>query len=738
MFRTEIPFTPASRQLARTARVLTLGSCFADSMGSRLVSYKITTLVNPFGTIFNPLSASTLLRAAAGEPVDWTQHLVEARGRWQSYDLHGSIGAESAEALLARIQELVRQTAEFARTADVLALTLGTAWVYRLCETGELVSNCHKMPADLFEKELLTAEEIVSSVAEAFALLRRLNPKLRLVLTVSPVRHLRDTLTLNSVSKGVLRLAAHYLSELLPDVSYFPAYELLTDDLRDYRFYAADMLHPSAVAEEYIWERFARTYFDADFGRFRKEWDAIQQALGHRPLHAGAPEHRQFLESTLEKLRRLAGQQVEVRVEVRDVERRLLALPPPAQSKPVAASEPEDDGEERIDIGRFEQPEVEFTAEQPAPPIDTNADVPVANEPAPSTQPEEFRSGRNRGRGRSNRQKPVREGSPTVAAARTAAIQPPQAAETVMAVPEPIKPSYTDFLISSAPDLMLNTSGSEPAIEAATMLEAALPDEEVKKKKRRSRGGAKRTARKNAARLAAGQIDSPTLATDTTASESANQEATPTTAQAEGVAFAATDFSLAAPDNRVLTGEKTRAKMVPSGAPATVTDLIGSSAANARAGIGPKKRGASLAAKKSKVIVKSTPVKRTTTRRTTPRSPEAEPAEMPAPAPVIVPTSASPVADTPQPATPAKHGGPVPKKPAEPKSSPQKAVSKPVRKAAPVRASKAGSEARVAAQPGAEAGSSASAGSAVAKAPPRRRGRPPGTKKTRPNEPTTS
>lgn len=353
MFRTELPLTPYSHQLPLSARVLTIGSCFSDTIGGRLAADKVNTLVNPFGTVFNPLSACKLLRAAAGEDVDWQQHVVEARGRWQSYDLHASIGADSPVDLLQHIQRMLRDTGVFLATADVVILTLGTAFAYRLNETDELISNCHKLPADKFQKELLTPDEIINAVAETHAYLRLRNPKLRFVLTVSPVRHLKDTLPLNNVSKSVLRVACHYLSELLPDVSYFPAYELLLDDLRDYRFYAADMLHPSEVAEDYIWERFARTYFDVDFGRFRKEWEAVRRALSHRPLHAAAPEHRQFLESTLEKLEKLSSQ-ADMRMEILDVRRRIESLPLP---KPAPEPVEPDDTEERIDIGQPEPAE---------------------------------------------------------------------------------------------------------------------------------------------------------------------------------------------------------------------------------------------------------------------------------------------------------------------------------------------------------------------------------------------
>ncbi|WP_133271964.1 GSCFA domain-containing protein [Hymenobacter radiodurans] len=351
MFRTEIPLTPNPSPLSLAARVLTIGSCFSDVLGNRLNNYKVQSLTNPFGTVFNPLSACKLLRAAAGEDTDWQQHLVPARGRWQSYDLHATLGSDSPVELLQHIQELLQRTGQFLETADVVVLTLGTAYAYRLRETQEIVSNCHKVAADQFEKELLTPDEIINTIAETHALLRRRNPKLRFVLTVSPVRHIKDTLPLNAVSKSILRVACHYLSELLPDVTYFPAYELLTDDLRDYRFYAADMIHPSAVAEEYIWEHFSREYFDSNFGRFQKEWDAVRQAMAHRPLYPAAPEHRQFLEATLARLQRLSNQ-VDVRPEIREVQKQIHSLPAPLKPRPALV--PEADDEERIDIGETE------------------------------------------------------------------------------------------------------------------------------------------------------------------------------------------------------------------------------------------------------------------------------------------------------------------------------------------------------------------------------------------------
>jgi len=613
MFRTELTIAPQERLLPRTARVLTVGSCFADSIGERLRLNKVNALVNPFGTVFQPLALAQLLRAAAGEEQDWQQHLVEARGRWQSYDFHSTIGAESPVELLQAIQEKVRQVSEFIRTADTVVLTLGTAWAYRLRETGELVSNLHKLPAGLFEKELLTADEIVNGLAEVHALLRRVNPEVRIVLTVSPVRHIKDTLPLNTVSKSVLRVACHYLSELLPNVSYFPAYELLTDDLRDYRFYAADMLHPSDVAEDYIWERFARAYFDADFGRFRKEWAAVRQSLGHRPLHIGAPEHRAFLDQTRERLERMTSQGVDVRQELRDVQRQLAALPPP---RPVRVPEVEpDDDEERIDIG------------------DENAVALPATQPTENNQPQNRRNDNRRdGRrnDRSNRDR--RDNRPTPASQ-------PVAEEVVL----PVEPVPEESVVASVEALLVN-----PEAELLVTAPEEAPGYPAKKKKRRSRGGAKRTARKHAAQLAAEQeANQPVAATESEAPTATDVEliSAPLEVLPEAMPFAE-PLSLAELPNElavepVSVAEIEQENLATSAraeqlATEPVAEAEAISAAEQPATT--RKRGTGPTPKKSKVITKSGLVKRG--KRTNLYRSPTEPAATATPAPATEPATA--------------------------------------------------------------------------------------------------
>lgn len=629
MFRTELTIAPQERQLARTARVLTVGSCFADSIGARLRLNKVNALVNPFGTVFQPLALAQLLRAAAGEEQDWQQHVVEARGRWQSYDFHSTIGAESPVELLQTIQETVRRVGDFVRTANAVVLTLGTAWAYRLRETGELVSNLHKLPASLFEKELLTADEIVNGLAEVHALLRRVNPNVRIILTVSPVRHIKDTLPLNAVSKSVLRVACHYLSELLPGVSYFPAYELLTDELRDYRFYASDMLHPSEVAEDYIWDKFARAYFDADFGRFRKEWAAVRQSLGHRPLHLGAPEHRTFLDQTAERLERLSSQGVDVRQELRDVQRQLVSLPPP---KPVRVEEVEpDDDEERIDIGD---------------------DTPSAA-PAAATDNRELASQRPESR-TDNR----RDGRRNERNSRRGYSQDRRANQPVLPATEPLEsegqeelavdvPTIEDAAetVAAAADLLLsNPETSLLAPEEAT----AYP---AKKKKRRSRGGAKRTARKHAARLAAEQTEAPQVQVEACISSDTEADSLAIEELAEEIAHEVAGVLLGeAPVQSATADEAPLISPVPVQVSLEENNLtiISEAPEPVDAPTAPvvRKRGTGPTPKKSKVITKSGLVSRGPKRNalyrnpapTEPMAEATEPvAEAPAQAPIISP-----------------------------------------------------------------------------------------------------
>ncbi|UZR94073.1 GSCFA domain-containing protein [Chondrinema litorale] len=317
-FRTEISLHPPTKQISLKDKILTIGSCFSDNIGNLLQRYKFDTLVNPFGVIFNPISSLHLLQHAYMRHTLSNEKIIQNQGMFYHYDLHSEITSAEKDSLKSLIDKKIHETGEFLHKTDVLALTFGTAFVYRLLENKEVVANCHKMPARYFHKELLTPEQIILAFNE---LHKKLSPETTIILTISPIRHIKDTLPLNSVSKSVLRLACHHLSESHPNVFYFPAYEMMMDDLRDYRFYEADMLHPNDTAINYIWEHFSNLCITDKGNRFMHKWDKILKAIEHRPFHPYSEEHRHFLMNTLDKLKTI--NEADVSKEITMLEERL-------------------------------------------------------------------------------------------------------------------------------------------------------------------------------------------------------------------------------------------------------------------------------------------------------------------------------------------------------------------------------------------------------------------------------
>lgn len=322
-FRTELKVAPSGASMDLASGILTQGSCFADAMGSRLVAHKFKALVNPFGVIYNPESIHKALRYAVyNEPV--MPHTFLQQGElFANYDFHSEFSALTQDALFSRLTETIGSAHYFLKAASWLILTYGTAWIYRRNDTGEIVANCHKLPASTFSKTLLTAAEIHSSFDRFYESLKVLNPKIKIILTISPVRHIRDTLALNAVSKSVLRVASHYISQAHEDVDYFPAYEMMMDDLRDYRFYKPDMLHPTVEAEDYIWEKFGERYFSTQAKDFIRQWIPILAAVHHKPFHPNTVAHRQFLRDTLKKLDQLSAM-ADVQEEISWIKQQLI------------------------------------------------------------------------------------------------------------------------------------------------------------------------------------------------------------------------------------------------------------------------------------------------------------------------------------------------------------------------------------------------------------------------------
>lgn len=305
MFRTEINIQPSEHKFSLQSPILSIGSCFADRMGERLSNSKFLALNNPFGVIFNPISIFRLLDQAVKTKPSDTSLVVQSQGMYYHYDVHSEIFGNSSVEVLAKLDLLREETSQFLQIADWLIITLGTAFVYTKKDTGDIVANCHKVPNSFFNKRLLSVTEIEQGYESMIDNLKRLNPNLKVLLTVSPVRHIKDTIELNSVSKAILRLACENIIQNHKNTFYFPSYEIMMDDLRDYRFYSADMVHTTEVAEEYIWTKFSETYMGDETIEFISEWEKVRRSLEHRPFHPGSSNHKSFLEKTLEKLQKL-------------------------------------------------------------------------------------------------------------------------------------------------------------------------------------------------------------------------------------------------------------------------------------------------------------------------------------------------------------------------------------------------------------------------------------------------
>ena len=277
-FRTPVTITLAPFAIEPRERMLFVGSCFADNIGRRFVEDKFRATVNPYGVMYNPASIMHTVKR-------WTGELVAAQ----------SEASDSGSDVSQAINE-APQTAVF---------TLGTNHVYVLNETGEIVDNCRKRPQRLFTERELSVDECADYLREAVAMLRQINPSVRIIITVSPIRYAKYGFHGSQLSKATLLLAADKLTKVMDNVVYFPAYEIVNDELRDYRFYREDMLHPTDQAVEYIWQRFGETFFSKQTVKFLEEWRPIKAALAHRPFNPEAEEYKKFLEKAKEGEREL-------------------------------------------------------------------------------------------------------------------------------------------------------------------------------------------------------------------------------------------------------------------------------------------------------------------------------------------------------------------------------------------------------------------------------------------------
>lgn len=294
-FRTELNISPADRPLDHGSRTLLVGSCFSDHMSGRLRYAGFDVHENPHGILFNPISIAAALNDCLDHKAYTRDDLLFNGDQWVSLSHHGRFNDPDPEVVLMSVNESVREGHDYLLQCTHLVLTLGTAWVYRHQERNRIAANCHKIPQREFRKELLSIEEIVAVLERTLSGIRQIRPELTVLLTVSPVRHLKDGLVENARSKARLLEAAHTLSEL-ENVHYFPSYEIMMDDLRDYRFYEPDMIHPNRTAIDYVWEKFSEAWIHPDSRAVMTRAEKINRALEHRPLFPGSEQYREFSE----------------------------------------------------------------------------------------------------------------------------------------------------------------------------------------------------------------------------------------------------------------------------------------------------------------------------------------------------------------------------------------------------------------------------------------------------------
>lgn len=301
-FRTELNIKKSSFELNHRDKIVLIGSCFTENIGNCLLNSKFSILQNPFGTLYNPISISNLigqsLKSRPGNQVEFDQ----INKIYFDYNYHSQLSALSRAVHIDQVDAAHIECNEWMHEAKCLILSLGSSYAHYLKSSGRIVANCHKQKAGLFGKKLLSEQEVISAFEELICSVRSVNPTLKIIITISPVRHIAEGLIGNNLSKARLLTATHEFIEKHEDVSYFPSYELVLDDLRDYRYYTQDLIHPNEQAIEYIWLKFSETYFSPKTIDLISRIDSILKAIAHRANFQESSGHLTFLQQTKDKI----------------------------------------------------------------------------------------------------------------------------------------------------------------------------------------------------------------------------------------------------------------------------------------------------------------------------------------------------------------------------------------------------------------------------------------------------
>ena len=317
----QVPIPEYSFKLSHSDKVFSVGSCFAQHMADRLLYYKFSCTSNPYGTLFHPIPLlQNLTDALKRAEIDENLFLKRDEAIFH-YSCHSSVWAESKDDLKQKLQDLQLSVANELKESKLLILTFGTSFLYQL-DSGKAVANCHKQAKNIFTKELSSSQEIQNVFHSFYSELKKQNPKIQILVTVSPVRHIRDGVHENNVSKSALLLACDAIQKTFDDVHYFPAYEIVLDELRDYRFYEKDRVHPNEEARAYVWDKFAEAIFTENSLSLNRDLDKLFSSIDHRAFRETSEPHQRFLEKTLEWAVDL-NERVNLKEEIKELKKRL-------------------------------------------------------------------------------------------------------------------------------------------------------------------------------------------------------------------------------------------------------------------------------------------------------------------------------------------------------------------------------------------------------------------------------
>ena len=313
-FTTKIPVQKSSFPIDYDSKIMLLGSCFAENMGNKFDYFKFQATTNPFGIVFNAVSLEKLIRRSVENRKFTESDIFFHNDLWHCYEVHSELSNSDKDSFLESLNDIIRSTNKQLNDSTHIIITLGTSWVYRNIESKEIVANCHKVSQKQFTKELLSIHQTEESLQSIISLIHSVNPNCNFIFTVSPVRHIKDGFTENTLSKAHLIAAIHSvlnqkfstsLELTKKNKNYFPSYEIMMDELRDYRFYSEDMLHPNQTAIDYIWIQFFENYVSESVFGLMNEICSIQKGLQHRPFNPNTESHQKFVLTLEEKMKRI-------------------------------------------------------------------------------------------------------------------------------------------------------------------------------------------------------------------------------------------------------------------------------------------------------------------------------------------------------------------------------------------------------------------------------------------------